>query len=146
MSIMSQVFGISSLLVHVGFSLPDDFAISMVSYLRLITTALFAPLLYLAIQDERDMQVFQRLLIVCSAISVAIGVWEGPSSLGVEDILWSAERASGLLGPNTLGLVSGLLAVYGLVKRDQRSRSVLWVIPLVCGILGLVLTKSTSSI
>ena len=110
-------------LANVDFFQPHSLTASLASYLRLIATASLAPLVYLSIQDKNDLGIFHKLLICCFLISVVASAVEGRSTLRVDDAQWSSARGSGsFLSVNTLGLVSGLLVVYALIKGDGKSR------------------------
>jgi len=140
-------------LLYVGASLavvritvPDFFTASLASYLRLIYTATFAFWLYLALSERRDMTMFHRAIIVLSVIAVVIGGWQAWTGIVSGPVGSFGERFGGLMGVGTLGLISGLLVVYALLKRDVPCHPVWWIATLVLGLIGLFLAKSASSI
>jgi O-antigen ligase len=139
-------------LAIVPFSAPDSFPISVSSYMRLILTVSFAPVLHLTLSDSRDVYLFQMGLIVLAVASLALGatlVLAGTGSLvgirhgGVESV---QGRFGGALGIMSFGLVSGLLVLYAFIKRDQKAHSKEWKICLALGLVGLFLAKTASAI
>jgi O-antigen ligase len=134
-------------LANVGFTQPNVLNASLVSYIRLISTALISPLLYLSVQNKNDLRIFHTSLILFSVASVFGSALERPYTQGVDTIAWDSERISGsFLSINTFGLVSGLLVVYALIKRDGKFHALYRLIPLACGLMGLFLAKSASSV
>jgi O-antigen ligase len=140
-------------LLYVGASLalvritnPEFFAASAASYLRLIFTAAFAFWLYLGLTERRDMIMFHRAIILLSATAVVIGGWQAWTGITSDAVDISGERFGGLMGVGTLGLVSGLLVVYAVLRRDVPSHLVWWIAALALGLLGLFLAKSAGSI
>jgi O-antigen ligase len=140
-------------LLYVGASLalvritdPEFFAASAASYLRLIFTAAFAFWLYLGLSERRDMIMFHRAIILLSATAVVIGGWQAWTGITSDAVDISGGRFGGLMGVGTLGLVSGLLVVYAVLRRDVPSHLVWWIAALALGLLGLFLAKSASSI
>ena len=106
--------------LHVAGSAPDALFESIVSWLRLIATLSIAFLAASVIKTERDVR------IVLGAIAVA-GVGAVVFAAVNADALL-ADRAGGALGPNALGLVSGLLlviAAFGAVTTKAAFRIVL---------------------
>jgi O-antigen ligase len=139
-------------LLYVGASLavvritvPDFFFSSLASYLRLIYTATFAFWLYLALSERRDITMFHRAIILLSATAVVIGGWQAWTGIASGTVDSFSGRFGGLMGFGTLGLVSGLLVVYALLRRDVPSHPVWWIAALALGLLGLLLAKSASS-
>jgi O-antigen ligase len=133
-------------LITVYISTPDSFTASVASYIRLVVTALFAPLLHLSITKSRDMFLFHKGMIIISTATIAIGLlqlWFVPNSKGIEGL---SDRTSGLLSLNSFGLVSGLLILNAFIRRDQGSNWVWYAISIIIGALGLFLAKSASSI
>jgi hypothetical protein len=133
-------------LANVGFTQPNVLNASLVSYIRLISTALLSPLLYLSLKNKNDLRIFHTLLVLFSIASVLGSSLEGQYTQRVDATALNSERISGsFLSINTFGLVSGLLVVYALIKRDGKFRVLYRVIPLACGLMGLFLAKSASS-
>jgi O-antigen ligase len=131
--------GLSLLFVH--FSAPSFIGASIASYMRLLLTAAFAPVLCIALRDKWDIQFFNKTLIFFSMATVAIGarlVWAG----GAEAF---AARTGGVIGIGPLGLVSGLLVLYALIDRDRNPWSMVWIFSLVAGLFGLYLAKTASA-
>jgi len=132
-------------LAVVRVTVPDFFFTSLASYLRLIYTATFAFWLYLALSERDDITIFHRAIILLSATAVVIGGWQAWTGIASGTVDSFGERFGGLMGFGTLGLVSGLLVVYALLRRDIPSYPVWWIAALVLGLLGLFLAKSASS-
>jgi O-antigen ligase len=134
-------------LVVVRLSTPEFFAASVAAYIRLILTASFAVVLHLALKDSWDMHFFHKTLIIFAAAAVGIGAWLARTSFGPGDTEVLAGRAGGILGTGSLGLVSGLLLLYAVIKKDDKScHSAQWMFSLLLGLLGLFLAKSAVSI
>jgi hypothetical protein len=134
-------------LANVGFTQPNVLNASLVSYIRLISTALLSPLLYLSVKNKNDLRVFHTSLVLFGVASVIGSSLEGQYIQRVDAIALNAERISGsFLSINTFGLVSGLLVVYALIKGDGKFRALYRVILLACGLMGLFLAKSASSV
>jgi O-antigen ligase len=140
-------------LLYIGASLavvrstvPEFFTASLASYLRLICTAAFAFWLHLALREKRDMIMFHRALILLSAGAVVIGGWQAWTGIQSSPVDSFGGRFAGLMGVNTLGLVSGLLVVYAVLSRDVPFHSFWWIATLALGLMGLFLSKSASSI
>jgi O-antigen ligase len=128
-------------LVVVRISAPNSIGASVASYLRLLLTASFVPVLCVALRDKWDIQFFNKALIFFSMATVAVGVrlvWAG----GAEAF---AARSGGVLGIGPLGLVSGLLVLYALIERDGNPWSMVWIFSLAAGLLGLYLAKTVSA-
>jgi O-antigen ligase len=140
-------------LLYVGASLavvritvPEFFAAALASYLRLLSTAMFAFWLHLALRERSDMVIFHRGLIILCAGAVIIGGWEAWAGISSGPVDSFGGRFGGLMGYGTLGLVSGLLVVYAVLRRERPSHPVWWIAALALGLLGLFLAKSASSI
>ena len=130
--------GLSVVLVRI--SAPDFIGASMASYMRLLLTAAFVPVLCVALRDEWDIQFFNKSLILFSMATVTVGaalVW----TRGAEAL---AARSGGVIGIGPLGLVSGLLVLYALVERDGNRRLPAWIFSLAAGLLGLYLAKTAT--
>jgi O-antigen ligase len=135
------LFYIGLSLLFVRFSAPSFVGASIASYLRLLLTAAFAPVLCIALRDKWDIQFFTKTLIFFFMATVAIGarlVWAG----GTEAL---AERSGGVIGIGPLGLVSGLLVLYALIDRDRNPWSMVWVFSLAVGLCGLYFAKTASA-
>jgi O-Antigen ligase len=140
-------------ILYIGISLvvvrvrnPELFAASLASYLRLIITVSFAPVLHFVLRDRWDMYIFHKGLIIFSMTSVAVGQWLVGAGLEGGEAKAFGDRSGGLLGTSSFGLVSGLLVLYAFIRRDEKPRSLEWAIALVLGLLGLSLDKSAISI
>jgi O-antigen ligase len=110
---------------------------ALVSWLRLVQTASLAWLGASLIETQRDVRLILGAVAAAGVVAVADGVISGGSLL--------TERSGGSLGPNLLGLVSGLLlliAAFGAVTSKAPYRAAL----AATGLLGLLLTKSVASI
>lgn len=128
-------------LVVVRVSAPNFLGASLASYLRLLVTASFAPVLCVTLRDKWDVQFFNKTLVFSSIATVAVGallVWAG----GAEAL---EARSGGVIGVGPLGLVSGLLVLYALIDRDRNPWSMVWIFSLAVGLLGLYLAKTVSA-
>ena len=153
---MALVVPIEHFFVYVGVSLiwvwfyvPSFFPASLASYLRLLVTAVIALVTHWSLRSYRDVGRFQCALLAFALASVSIGIWEawnGNEALArATRAEATPERYGGLLGVNSLGLVSGLLVIYGLVRRGSGAHRFAWLVPLAAGFIGLFLAKSISS-
>jgi O-antigen ligase len=128
-------------LTFVYISAPNSLSASIASYMRLLLTASIAPVLCVTVRDKWDVQFFNSTLIVFSMATVAVGVrlvWaEGAEAFAV--------RSGGLIGIGPLGLVAGLLILYAFIKRDGSPWSLVWILSLTVGLLGLYLAKTVSA-
>jgi hypothetical protein len=139
MLIFLLYIGVSVVLVRI--SAPSFVGASMASYMRLLLTASFVPVLCLTLRDKWDIQFFDKALILFSIATVIVGaglVWAG----GGEAL---AARSGGVIGVGPLGLVSGLLILNAVVVRGGSRQSMGWVFLLVLGILGLYMAKTASA-
>jgi O-antigen ligase len=108
----------------------------------------------MVLRDERQLTRFLKVFVILGIVSVGIAVVQrmaGTSLLTYQlsmGVLAGKKRAGALLGSNTLGLVSGLMCLLGMIQYCERpfrgSIGASW-FPLVGGILGLILSKSFSS-
>lgn len=121
----------------VAISDPGGLGNSLVSWLRLVQTASLAFLAASVIETKRDV----RMVLSATAAAAVVGVAVGALAGG--DLLVDRSKA-GSLGPNVLGLLSGLLlliAAFGGVTRKAQYRIVLAAI----AVVGLLLAKSVAS-
>jgi O-antigen ligase len=119
---------------------PELFATSAISWIRLVQTALLAWLAASVIHTARDVRLLINALAVAATTSIGLAV--GEALLSGESL---SGRYGGLLGPNTLGLVSGLLivlAVAGGAGGRMSHRVALGLI----GALGLLVSKSQGAL
>ena len=137
-------------LIYVGMSLglvwiyaPDVLLASVASYVRLVVTILLGFLIYMSIRNEKDVRMLTWVILMFTVASITVGTLEALAIPRRE--LLAAGRYGGLLGLNTFGLVAGLLVLWVVIAHVNRAPMLLWVIPLVVGILGLFLSKSGSS-
>jgi O-antigen ligase len=147
---------LSQFLLYVGVSLicvrlyaPAFISASLAAYLRLLATALIALMTHWSLRSQRDVGHAQSALVMFAIASVSIGIWEAWTAndalTRVTSAEATAERYGGLLGVNSLGLVSGLLVIHGLVRRGSGKQRFGWAIPLAAGFIGLFLAKSIAS-
>jgi O-antigen ligase len=123
--------------LHVAASNPDALFESVVSWLRLAATLSIAFLAASVIDSKRDVRIVLGAIAVAGVGAVAFAAVDADGLLG--------DRVGGALGPNALGLVSGLLlviAAFGAVTKNPAFRTVL----VVAGIAGLLLAKSVASL
>ena len=134
--------GMSTIIV--SLTIPNFWATSLASYIRLVETALFSLILYLSIREPSELEMILKMLIVFSIATVVVGAWETWQQYGQGEII--AGRYGGLLGINSLGLVSGLLIIYAFLERSGKRHGLKWMIFVMAGALGLFLSRSISSI
>jgi hypothetical protein len=140
------LFYIGISLITVRIVAPNSFAASVASYLRLMLTIAFAPILHLALRDCFDLYFYHKALKFLAVATISSGiylVWAGLEDGGTD--LFSG-RSGGVIGTGSLGLVSGLLVLYAVIKRDENRRSIEWIISLALGLLGLYLAKTAVSV
>lgn len=126
-------------LLWVWLKTPELFTASLASFLRLVATLILGMFIYISLSIEKDFALIERFFIIGMTGTIAIGLWESVF-IGL-----LTTRIGGLMGINSLGLVSGLLVLYGWIRWRLYSRtSSIGFIAI--GILGLVGTKSFSSI
>jgi O-antigen ligase len=131
--------------VVVRISAPKFIGASVASYMRLLLTASFVPVLFVTLRDKWDAQFFHKSLIFFSMTTVAVGsalVWVGLEHGEAQAL---AGRSGGVIGIGPLGLVSGLLVLYALIERDGNRWSIVWIFSLALGLLGLYLAKTVSA-
>jgi O-antigen ligase len=123
-------------LVTVANSDPGAVGSALVSWLRVVQTASLAWLAASLLETKRDVQLILVAVAGAGVVAVADGVLSGGSVL--------TDRSGGSVGPNALGLVSGLLlliAAFGAVTPRTPYRVAL----AATGLLGLLITKSVAS-
>jgi O-antigen ligase len=121
---------------HVAGSAPDALFESIVSWFRLAATLSIAFLAASMIKTERDVRIVLGAIAVAGVGAVVF------ATINADAVL--VDRAGGALGPNALGLVSGLLlviAAFGAVSNKAAFRVLL----VVAGVAGLLLAKSVAS-
>ena len=121
---------------HVAGTNPDGLSDSIVSWLRLAATLSIAFLAASVIETKRDVRIVLGAIALAGVGAVIFAAVNADGLLG--------DRAGGALGPNALGLVSGLLlviAAFGAVTHKAPFRIVL----VVAGVAGLLLAKSVAS-
>ncbi|MCH8877299.1 MAG: O-antigen ligase family protein [Chloroflexi bacterium] len=129
-------------LILVYLSTPQHWASSSASYLRLVQTAFMVPLVYLSLEKPSDVKLLVRILITFGVLSVGFALVESWSAQADASALQlGAGRYGGLLGPNSLGLVSGMLLIYALISRSKASFPLTTFLTL-AGLAGLILSKS----
>lgn len=126
-------------LLWVWLKTPDLFGVSFASFLRLGMTVFLGWLIFLSVSDEKDLHLLEHLFLAELLGTLGIGLWEA-AKMGL-----LATRYGGLLGINSFGLVSGLSVLYGWLKwRENHHIDGIGIAAL--GLLGLIASKSTSSI
>jgi hypothetical protein len=113
---------------------------SVVSWLRLVQTVSVAFLAAFFLISTRDVKVVLIAVAVAGVAIVLIGITGiGAGSAGVSD------RAGGVAGPNTVGLISGLLVLMAVV--GALGPQLVYRVPLaLVGAVGLVEARSIGSI
>jgi O-antigen ligase len=119
---------------------PGLFATSTVSWIRLVQTASLAWLAASVIRTVQELRLLINALALAASVSIGVAIGAALLKGGV-----LSERYGGMLGPNQLGLVSGLLivlAVAGGTGGGTWQRLTLSFV----GALGLVVSKSQGAL
>ena len=124
---------------------PDQFMLSAFSYARLCVTWIGGFVGGVLLTSYQRLTAFQLTLVGGAVSTVLVATWIAPQEMA-EALNSEAIRHAGLIGVNTLGLVSALLALYAMGWPHQRQWRVLRIGLLMMGFLGLALSRSVSSI
>jgi O-antigen ligase len=128
-------------LLYVAAVDPGELSVSFVSWLRLIETASLGWLAAAFLRTRRDVIVVLGAIALAGAIAIAVALaGAAESDAGLLDV-----RGGGVVNPNTLGLVSGLLVLMGTFGAlgpswFHRIPLALW------GAVGVVQSRSVGSI
>jgi O-antigen ligase len=129
-------------LLHVAAVDPGRLPVSSVSWLRLVETASIGWLAATFLRTRRDLTVVLAVMALAAGVAVVLAVAGGTASPDAGPL---GARGGGIVNPNTLGLVSGLLVLmgaYGVFGSSLPRR-----IPLaLCGAVGLVQSQSVGSL
>jgi O-antigen ligase len=129
-------------LLHVAAVDPGRLPVSSVSWLRLVETASIGWLAAMFVRTRRDLTVVLAALALAGGVAVLLAV---AGATATPDAGPLGVRGGGIINPNTLGLVSGLLVLMGTY--GVFGRSLLQRIPLaLCGAAGLVQSQSVGSL
>jgi O-antigen ligase len=130
---------------YVAVAAPDAFGQSFISWVRLTQTLSIAFLASVFLKTPRDVKLVFAAVAIATMVTVAIGS-TGHLTGGGADELANPERAgAGVLGPNVLGLISGMLVLMAFL--GAFGRRILYRIPLVAvGVIGLVTAESVGSL
>jgi hypothetical protein len=129
-------------LAYVAAVDPGAFDQSLVSWLRLIQTFSIAFLAVLFLRSVRDVRIVLAAVALAGLVTVVVGVGGGLTESDQD-----AVRAGGVgvVGPNTLGLVSGLLVLMGGL--GAFGPHLLHRVPLaIIGVVGLMEARSVGSL
>jgi O-antigen ligase len=124
---------------------PPLFEAAAASYLRLLITAAFALVLHVILRDRLDVKIFHATLIIFAALTVIIGGWQAWFGVDSTEAEGLVGRHGGVIGVNSLGLVSGLLVLYAVLQEGKQANAIQWAAAAAIGLLGLFLAKSASS-
>jgi O-antigen ligase len=128
-------------LVHVAIVDASALQVSWVSWARVVETVLIGFLAAQFVRDRRDVTLILAAVAVAALVAVVWSLVQGVENSGGG----LGDRNAGVLNPNTLGLVSGLLFL--LAVFPALSRSFLLRVPLaVVACLGLVQARSVGSL
>jgi O-antigen ligase len=121
---------------------PGRLSVSLVSWLRLVQTASLGWLAATFLRTKRDIAFVLGAIAVAGAITVVLALAGGA---GHADAGPLGLRGGGVVNPNKLGLVSGLLLLMGTF--GALGRSLVYRAPLVLvGVVGLVQSQSVASL
>jgi O-antigen ligase len=129
-------------LLYVSAIDPDRLPISLVSWLRIVQTACLGWLAAYFLRTSRDVTVVLSALAAAAAIAVALAV---AGAAGQADAGPLGLRGGGLVNPNELGLLSGLLilmASFGALGPSLLHRAPLGLV----GVVGLLQSQSVGSL
>jgi O-antigen ligase len=128
--------------VYVAAIDPGRLAVSFVSWLRVIETVSLGWLVAVYIRTRRDVTVVLGAIALAGAIAVVLAL---AGAAGEADAGPLGVRGGGVVNPNTLGLVSGLLVLMGAF--GALGQSPLHRVPLALwGVIGLVQSQSVGSL
>jgi O-antigen ligase len=125
---------------HVQAVDPGGLDDSLVSWLRLIQTASLAWLAAVVLKTKKDLTVLLGAIAAGGSVGVLLAVQEAITDGGNP----LADRYAGALGPNALGLISGLLIVLAVCGTPSPRWSLRMTLGL-AGLVGLVLAKSVGA-
>jgi O-antigen ligase len=136
-------------LAYVGLTLfyvaavdPGRLSVSSVSWLRLLETASLGWLAVSFLQTRRDVTIVLGAIALAGAIAVVLALGGGTAEADAGPL---GVRGGGLLNPNSLGLVSGLLVLMGAF--GALGPSLFHRVPLALwGAVGLVQAQSVGSL
>jgi O-antigen ligase len=123
----------------------DHLAERSVSYARLLITIVTGVSGGMFLISKRRLLAFHLVFVASALATILVALLVGPP----DDVLYledQAVRYAGLLGVDSLGLISALLTVYAIVWPLKASGAELRLGIYVMGILGLWLSRSASSI
>jgi O-antigen ligase len=125
---------------HVQVVDPGELDDSLISWLRLVQTASLAWLAAVLLETKKDLTVLIGAIAAGGSVAVLLAIQEAITDGG--NLL--VDRYAGTLGPNALGLVSGLLLVFAACGTPSPRRSQRIMLGL-AGLLGLGLAKSVGA-
>lgn len=125
-------------LIWVVLSIPTQAGASTASYARFLQTLLLVPVTYLVLPSGVDVWRFLRFYVAVAVLTIGV---TAVRTLLLPEVSLGTIRGEGILGTNSVGLVSGVLVVLAVVARDLpfRRGSAL------AGLIGLMLTKSVAA-
>lgn len=123
---------------------PQHYLTALVSYSRLLETGLLIPVAYRIVSTEKRLKFLIIFHIILTVISIIIGGWTGYTEVST---IKAGEpmRSAGVLGVNSLGLVSGMMILLAIILYCDRKK-LYYLFPGFIGLAGLLLTKSASSL
>ena len=125
---------------HVQVVDPGELDDSLISWLRLVQTASLAWLAAVLLETKKDVTVLIGAIAAGGSVAVLLALQEAITDGG--NLL--VDRYAGTLGPNALGLVSGLLLVFAACGTPSPRGSQRIMLGL-AGLLGLGLAKSVGA-
>jgi O-antigen ligase len=129
-------------LLYVAAIDPDRLAVSLVSWLRLVETASIGWLAATFVRTRRDVALVLSAIALGGCIAVIVALAGGADDPGAGLL---GARGGGVLNPNTLGLISGLLVL--MATFGALGPSLLHRVPLgLWGAVGLVQSQSVGSL
>jgi O-antigen ligase len=129
-------------LLYVGAADPDRLPVSFVSWLRLVQTASLGWFAATFLRTRRDVAIVLGAIVAAGTIAVVLAVAGGAAEADAGPL---GLRGGGVVNPNELGLVSGLMLL--IAAFGALGPSLLHRVPLaVLGAVGLVQSQSVGSL
>jgi O-antigen ligase len=127
-------------LLYVAAVDPGRLSVSFVSWLRLVETASLGWLAAAFLRTRRDVIVVLGAIALAGAVTIGLAVTGAARTAGLLDV-----RGGGVINPNTLGLISGLLVLMAIF--GGLGPSLLHRVPLALwGTVGLLQSRSVGSL
>jgi O-antigen ligase len=125
---------------------PAYLSVSSASFLRLVLTASLAFVIPVCLRNPDDLRAFQTGFVLFTLAIVVVGVVQLFNKVSTNGAIGLMFRYDSLVGVAALGLISGLIVVLALLRRDDPLQRKGWQFLLAAGLVGLFLAKTVSSL